>query len=310
MVNLSIIIVNWNSANYLKKCISSIFRNNPTCSFEVIIIDNNSDDKSLDSAKYFFPRLRIIKNSKNLGLAKANNEGIRKSKGNYILFLNPDAVILPQAIDKMIAYFDSHPRTGALGPKLLNKNNTVQQSIHGFISLSHAFFEISSLDRFFPKNALNKIFLGKLLGNIFKNLLASYNEYNKPTKVSVVMGSCFLTTKKILNNTGYFDEHFFLYHEENELCYRIKEKGFDCVYFPIAKVVHYNKQSAGKVLNLVFIERCKSIFYYFEKHFKHKMVFLKVVGFVAITINIFFCLLLDRRSMKSRLSIMSYVLRY
>lgn len=309
MVKLSIIITNWNSGIYLKKCLDSIFKNKPYFSFEVILVDNDSSDISSETIKEYEEKIIVIRNKENFGLSKANNIGIKVSKGECILFLNPDIEILSNSINKMVDFFQKQHKIGALGPKLIYKEGSTQPSYHGFITLSHAFFEISSLDWCFPKNRFNKLILGKFLGSIFKNLFASYKEYNDPTKVNVIMGSCFLTSKDILDKIGYFDEHFFLYHEENELCYRLKKKGYDCIYYPSAKVVHYNKQSTKKIPEKVFIERCKSLYYFFKEHYKKKILLFKIVALIALKINIVICLVSNRKLIKSRITVLKYLLR-
>ncbi len=312
MVKLSIIMVNWNSGIYLKKCLDSIFKNKPRYSFEVIVIDNNSSDQSLNRIKEYFSSITLVRNTKNIGLAKANNQGVRLSKGRFLLFLNPDTEILPNSLDKMLNYFENNKNIGALGPKLINPNGSIQTSCHGFISLLHVFFEISSLNRFFPKNRFNKFVLGKLLGSVFKNLLANYREYKKPVKVPVIMGSCFLTSRDVFEKVGYFDENFFLYHEENELCYKLKKKGLDCIYFPYAKVIHYSKKCTGKVPEKVFFEKCKSLLYFFKKHYKNKILFFKIVSVVALIVNLKISLIFDKNKkglLKSRLNILRYILK-
>jgi len=309
MVTLSIIVVNWNSDVFLNKCINSIFKNKSRYSFEVILIDNNSNDTSLYSVKEYGKKIKIIKNKKNFGLSKANNQGIQRSRGKYLLFLNPDVEILPHTLDRMINYFDQNPNIGALGPTLLNEDGSLQPSYFGFIDLSHAFFEISSLDRIFPKNRFNKFILGKILGNLFKNLFANYKEYREPQKVSVIMGSCFLTKKDVLHRVGYFDEHFFLYHEENELCYRMKKKDLDCMYFPAAAAIHFNKHITSKIQERVFIERCRSHYYFFRKHYPRKIALFKIVAVAALHINIFLCLISNRKMIASRFFVMKELMK-
>jgi len=312
MVRLSIIIVNWNSGKYLEQCLRSIFKNKPRFSFEIVVVDNNSTDQSLKSIEKYHTWIEIIRNPTNMGLSKANNIGINKTTGKYILFLNPDTEILPETLNKIVRYFEEHKKIGALGPKLLNINRSVQTSCHGFITLAQVLFEISTLDKLFPKNRVNKLILGKFLGSIFSNLLANYKEYNKITKVNVVMGSCFLTSRATLEDVGYFDEHFFLYHEENELCYRLWKKGLNCIYFPKVSVIHYNKQSTSKIPEIVFFERCKSLLYYFRKHYSKRVVSFKIIAMFAMMINILIGLIFNKKKkgvIKNRLHILAYLLR-
>ena len=281
-MDLSIIIVNWNGGNFLEKCLNSIYKTIKNLDFEVFVVDNASSDLSLNCLKKF-PEMNLIKNTENKGFAQANNQAIKKSKGNYILLLNPDTILLKNSIQKMISYMSKNEDIGVLGCKLLNPDGSVQPSCHAFLTLPHVFFEVSQMDKIFPKN--------KFFTNFFKpltkfKLFMNYSTPEKPIEVESVMGSCYMIRKESLSKTGLLDENFFLYHEEMELSYRIWQKGYKVIFFPYSTVIHYNKHATEKNKNKVYYERFKSILYFFKKQNKTNLKLLKLILLFSLSINL------------------------
>lgn len=276
-MKLSIVIVNWNGADYLNFLLNSLFKNKPKCSFEVIIINN-----SYEKLKLKYP-VKLIQNEINVGFAKANNEAIKLSKAEYILLLNPDTLVLPNSIDILVNYLDQNKKTGIVGPMLLNKDKSIQPSVFAFPHFIHAFFEVSSLNKFFPKNKLFKKYLG-YLGKYLKTF-ANYTEHNKIRKVDFVSGACMLIRKDIFKEFGLFDEYFFIYHEEMELSYRIRKK-YGVVFLPSAKIIHFN-DTTMKNNNLIFNERIKGLFYFYKKYHRN-LFFYYPLFYLALIINSFF----------------------
>lgn len=284
-MDLSIIIVNWNSGKLLSGCLSSIYKSNKNLSFEIFVVDNSSSDRSLTCLEKFL-KVKLIENEKNLGFAKANNKAIRKSKGRYILLLNPDTILLEGSTGDMISYMCKNSDIGVLGCRLLNPDKTVQPSCHAFLTLPHVFFEVSQLNVLFPKN---KFFIRTLsfLNKFFPKLFVNYSTPNMPVGVDSVMGSCYMIRKEALRKTGLLDENFFLYHEEMELSYRMWKKGFKVMFYPYASVIHYGRHSTRQVPNIVYFERCKSILHFFKKHKRNKFNTLKFVMLFSLLINSF-----------------------
>ncbi len=282
-MDLSIIIVNWNSGRFLEKCLGSVYKNNKGLSFEIFVIDNFSSDNSLACLKKF-SNVKLIKNRINLGFAKANNQGIKKARGRYVLLLNPDTIVLKGSLKGMINFLDKHKAVGVLGCKLLNSDGSVQPSCHAFLTLPHVFFEVSQLNSLFPKNNFFIKIFG-FLSKFFPELFINYSIPNKPVEVDSVMGSCYMIRKKALNKAGLLDENFFLYHEEMELSYRMWQNSYKVMFYPHASVIHYGKFSTKKVFNLVFYERCRSIIHFFRKHKNRQLIILKMVMFFSLLIN-------------------------
>ena len=137
-MKLSVIIVSWNVNNLLRKCLESLYKNPPTCRFEVIVIDNASSDHSCQMVKELFPKAILIENARNLGFSCANNQGIRRSGGEFLLILNPDTEVLPGSLDLLISFLENNAKTGAAAPKVLNPDLTLQKSVMGFPEIGRA----------------------------------------------------------------------------------------------------------------------------------------------------------------------------
>ncbi|MDP2909204.1 MAG: glycosyltransferase family 2 protein [Nanoarchaeota archaeon] len=297
-MDLSVIIVNWNSGRFLEQCISSIYEQAPKLRFEILVVDNASSDQSLACLKEF-SGVRLIKNKKNFGFAKANNQAIKRAKGRHILLLNPDMVVLKDSLEHMVRFLDHNKKIGVLGCKLLNPDRSVQPSCHAFLTLPHVFFEVSQLNSLFPKNRFFMKTLG-FLNSFFPKLFVNYSVLGKPLEVESVMGSCYMIRRKALEKTGLLDENFFLYHEEMELSFRMWQKGYKVMFYPYASVVHYNKHSAKMVPHMVYYERCRSILHFFRKHKQSQMRILKAVMLFSLLIN--FLSLPFRRNLKEALA--------
>lgn len=255
ILDLSIIIVNWNVKKYLLECIRSILQNISNVSFEIIVVDNNSTDDSVREIKDTYPNVSIIENISNLGFAKANNIGARASKGRYILLLNPDTIVFPMTIEYLVNYLDCHQDVGAVGGKIVCPESNFIGGARHFPSLLTEFIDHLRLSSFFPHN--------KFFG--FYNL--KYWDYNDNRDVDVLSGACIMTRKQIVNEIGLFDESFFMYGEDIDLCFKIKKAGWRIVFVEKAKIIHYGEKSAEQTLNgEMEIESLWSKYYYFKKN--------------------------------------------
>lgn len=216
-MTLSIIIVNYNTADLISSCIESI-KNSAFGSVEVIVVDNNSNDNSVEKIKR--EKVKLIQNTENLGFAKAVNQGIKAARGEYILLLNPDTQIKNAAIEKLLKFAQNTNDCGAVGPKLLNPDESTQDSAFKFLSLI---------------GAIREYWLGQK---------GKYSKYtprsNQASVVDSLVMACFLITPKALNKVGFLDEKFFMYYEDIDYCRRIKEAGLKVYYLPQAKVIHHH----------------------------------------------------------------------
>jgi len=230
--DLSIIIVNWNTGDLLLECIRSIKETVKNYEYEVFVVDNASTDSSLESVERNHSEIIILKNQKNLGFAKGNNQALPRCQGRFILLLNPDTVLIDDAVDRMCGYLDAHPSTGVIGPRLLNDDGSHQPSTAGsFPTLSIIINEAFGLTKLFPKFSRTR------------GLYIRSGE-NKSLGVDWVSGACLMIRSEIIKKVGMLNEGFHLYYEDQEWCYRIKKSGYKITFNPQAKVVHYGKSSS------------------------------------------------------------------
>ncbi len=273
MIKLSIIIVSYNTKDLTLKTINSLLLNLKKESFlyEIIIVDNNSSDKSTEAIEKIIKKnqkIILIKNKQNLGYSKANNQGIRIAKGKYVLFLNSDVLITNVKFNDILAYLDKNPQIGALTVKVLLSDNQLDWACHrGFPNLWNSLCYFLKLEAiFYHLPILNKIFGGYHL--VEKNLNQTH-EIDSPT------GAFFLTRKNILNKIGGFDEKFFMYGEDLDLAYRIKSLGYKIIFYPKYQVIHLKYASGLKKNDIKIQLKTKKFFYqamkiFYDKHYQKK----------------------------------------
>jgi len=255
VADLSVIIINYNVKQLLRECLYSIYHNTKRINFEITTVDNNSTDGSADMVHREFPEVRLIENWQNLGFAKATNQGLRQSKGRHILLLNPDTIVLPNALDKMVEFMDENPRAGALGCKLLYPDGTLQRSCRSFPTLVSAFFENTGLEKLFPKN--------KVIGRH----RIGYWDHNDIREVDQPTGAALMVRQEILSRVGLMDEQFYMYYDDIDWCYRIKKRGWKIYFIPLAQIIHHGGQSAGLNMAEMRIQGYKSRHKFFRKHY-------------------------------------------
>jgi len=242
-VKLSIVIVNFNVANYLEQCLISVEKAIQDIDCEIFVVDNNSVDGSCKMIRRLFPTVILIENNSNLGFAKANNQAIRKATGEFILLLNPDTVVEKGTFRKAIEYISSQADFGGLGVKMIDGNGLfLPESKRGFPSPKVAFYKLSGLATLFPHSkTFNKYHLGYL----------NNEEINE---VDVLSGAFMLIRKNVLDEIGLLDETYFMYGEDIDLSYRIVNAGYKNIYFPKTTIIHYKGQSTQKgSLNYVIL---------------------------------------------------------
>ena len=254
-MDLSIIIVNWNTRQLLDDCLVSIYRETQNITFEIFIIDNASADGSAKMVEKKYPNVRLIKNTKNNGFAAANNQAIRQASSRYILILNPDTVILENALDKGVEVMDKRRDFSILGTKTFNKNMARQKTVASSPNLLSQIFLLTKLRHFFPKS------------KIIKKYQRFDFDYNKESYVDQIQGSFMLIRKEVLDNIGFFDENFYIWFEEVDFCLRAKKAGYKILFSPNIKIIHYGGESFKQVMTLKKQRMYnRSLFYYFWKN--------------------------------------------
>jgi GT2 family glycosyltransferase len=255
---LSVIIINFKTPDYTFECVQSIFDNVPAIGFEVIVVDNGSEDGSLEWIREAFPQVLCIQTGANLGFSKANNLGIHNARGEYVLLLNSDTKILDQSLDRLLEYLSSHPQAGVVGPRQVDGEGKLQLSWGSFPTL------VSELFR--------KLIHYRLSINDLKVRDYLEEKYAGPTQVDWVSGSCLLARKKALLEAGFLDERFFMYFEDIDLCRRIQNAGWQIHYNSDWTILHYGGASAKKNILHVLVEYRKSQLYFTRKYYGWKGV--------------------------------------
>jgi N-acetylglucosaminyl-diphospho-decaprenol L-rhamnosyltransferase len=233
-MDLSIIIVNWNSADYLRQCLRSIRETVKNLNYEVIVIDNASYDSANEIITREFPSERFIQSKVNLGFARANNQAYKASSGKSVLFLNPDTEVLGDAIEVLHDQLKRLPQVGAVGPTLLNSDMSVQTScIQPFPAVLNQALDMEVLRKRFPKL--------KLWG-----MQALYTDSDVPSVVEVISGASLMVRRDVFENVGMFSTDYFMYTEDIDLCYKIRTAGYKAYYVKGARVIHLGGKSSGK----------------------------------------------------------------
>nr|MCU0609555.1 glycosyltransferase family 2 protein [Chitinispirillaceae bacterium] len=230
---LSIIIVNWNSADYLRACLGSVYATITGLPFEVIVVDNASPVSCEEEITAEFPDIRFIQCRSNLGFARANNVGFSCAQGDFLLFLNPDTELIGCAVAKMVMDLEAFEAGGAMGCRLLNSDHTIQTSaIHRFPTIANQLFSSEFLRLKFPRLD-------------FWGIRPLFEEYAHPVVVEAISGACMLVKREAFEAAGRFNEEFFMYAEDIDLCYMIRQKGYQVLYTGRASIVHHGGKSSS-----------------------------------------------------------------
>lgn len=271
MVDLSIIIVNYNANVYLQDCLKSINEKAFSISYETWVVDNDSSDGSADATKENFPEVKWIQNQSNMGFSASVNKGLSRMNGRYALLLNPDTLAFENTLDEMTKFMDECLEVGILGPKVYDdsEKKCVQLSCRKFPTWKTVLFHrYSLLTILFPKNRWSREYL-----------LTDW-DHNETREVDWVSGCCMMIRKATLSEVGLFDDEFFMFNEDVDYCLRARQKGWRVVYFPTAEIVHFIGSSKGRVHPRLIIERHKSIRRYLRKHLIKNPIFGLLVDFV------------------------------
>ncbi len=253
-MELSVIIVTWNSEEFTGNCLDSILGTADGSQLEIIVVDNASSDGTLGILREFRSRIDMVENPTNLGYAKANNQGIGKSKGEYVLLLNPDTEMRGSAIDSMLGFMEANPDIGAVGPQLVNPDGSIQPSCREFPGFSTLLWEFSGLSRLFPKS------------KVFGSWRMGYFDFDRTREVDQPMGSCLLLRREALEQVGLFDEAFPMFFNDVDLCYRIKATGWKIFFYSDARVMHHKGASTGKAKRKMIWLSHLAFYRFFRKH--------------------------------------------
>ncbi|HWP84932.1 MAG TPA: glycosyltransferase family 2 protein [Terriglobia bacterium] len=253
-VDISVIVVSWNSKGHLERCLESLTRTPCSRSVEIIVVDNGSADGSPEMVESRFPQARLIRNRENLGFAKANNQAIRVSRGRYISLVNSDVEVLPGCLDKLAEFLDQNPKVGNVGPRVLNPDRTLQSSCRRFPSLWNNFCSAAGLATLLRGS---RLFCGEHM---------RYFRYDRTLPVDVLVGCFWMMRREALESVGPLDEEFFIYAEDVDWCRRCRQAGWEVVFFPGAEAIHHRAASSAADPVRFAVLQQESVLRYWAKH--------------------------------------------
>ena len=234
-MDISVIIVNYNVREFLNNALISLFKALEGYSSEIFVVDNASDDGSVELVQKKFPHVNLIINSSNVGFAKANNQALNRSTGKYLLLINPDTLVQEDTFEKLIAFFDAHTEAGMLGCKILNPDGTLQLPCRrSFPTPWTAFTKTFGLSALFPKSKL------------FARYNLTYLDPDDTYEVDAVSGSFMMINRKVFEKIGGLDEKFFMYGEDLDWCFRVQQAGWKVYYVPTTSIIHYKGESTKR----------------------------------------------------------------
>ena len=268
---IDLIIVNYKSTDFLSRCLCSVYQSLNGLKPNIYVFDNGSDDH-VERIECVFPEATFVKHRRNLGYARAVNRILARTSSHYIVLLNPDTVVARGFFESIISFMDHHADVGVSGPKVLNPNGSVQGSARAFPTFRSALFgRRSFLTRLFPNSRI-----------VSANILSNKSDGKTPMEVDWVSGACMIVRRKAMEEVGVFDEQFFLYCEDADLCRRMADKGWKIVYYPNAIIEHAVGGSSEHNLIRSVFEFHRSVYRYFKKNLSSSRLFVKQFVFLML----------------------------
>lgn len=300
LIDVSIIIVNWNTRDILKDCLNSVYEQTVKGKVEVIVIDNHSTDGSVEMIKKNFPQVTLIENSTNRGFAAANNQGMAIAKGRYVLLLNSDTIVLDNAIAKIVSFADAHVDAAVVGCRVLNPDGTIQPTCFMFPSVLNLILSASYLYKLFPRS------------RFFGRERMSWWMRDDIREVDVVTGCFMFVRREVIEQVGMMDELFFMYGEETDLCYRFKQAGWKVMFASVGRIIHLGGQSTRQVRGDMLVQQRISILQFIRKHhscLKYRLArFLVIISLIMrMPVWIFIALFSRRRRKESIAKVKAYM---
>lgn len=254
-MDISIIIVNWNVKELLRNCLHALLEAGAGLALEIIVVDSASTDGSVQMVRQEFPQVRLVASAENLGYSRGNNTGCRVAGGRYLFLLNPDTVVQPDTLQQLVRYMEAHPAVGAAGPQLLWPDGSLQSSRRRLPTLGTLFWESTLLGQWFPHN----------------RHIHYYHMLDQPLQeaqpVEWVVGAALFIRRETWEQVGPLDETFFMYFEETDWLRRCAEAGWEIVYLPEARLIHYEGKSSEQGLADRAIRFQRSKLHYTRKYF-------------------------------------------
>jgi N-acetylglucosaminyl-diphospho-decaprenol L-rhamnosyltransferase len=253
MLDLSIVIVNWNVCDLLRDCLNSVQNTVHNITYEIIVVDSASSDASVDMVKSEFPNVKLLAQNENVGFTRGNNLGLAIATGRHLFLLNPDTVVLDHAVEQMVAYLDQNPTVGIVGAHTLNTDGTHQSTRRRFPTFTSALFESTWLQPYAPQSLLNRFYAVDIADNAI-------------APVDWVQGSALMARREVYEQIGGLDTNFVMFSEEVDWCKRAKDHGWEVIYHGQAQIIHHGGQSTAQIAAQKHIYFQESKLRYFYKH--------------------------------------------
>lgn len=258
-MDLSVIIVSYNTKELLKQTVQSVIDNAKDISYEIFVTDNNSSDGSVEMLKEEYPSVNLIESKENLGFPKGNNVAIKKARGRYILLLNSDTKVIGECLQNCVKYMDKNPKVGALGCKVELPSGKLDHACkRGFPTPEASLYYFLKLHKFFPDKKK------------FGEYTMSYVKDDEIAPVDSLTGAFMMIPKKVVDEVGMLDEEFFMYGEDIDWCFRIKKDGYEVLYYPEEKIIHYKGSSSKKKKAKTTYEFHRAMILFYNKHYKEE----------------------------------------
>lgn len=274
MTDLTISILNTNNCELLEACLDSIYSYTNTISYEVYVVDNASEDGSVEMVRSRFPQVMLICNKEREGFSANNNKVLKHAKGRYVILLNEDMFLVNNALEKMVNFMDSQPQVGACGCKLLNPDGSLQRSCWiGFPSPRTILIDLLYLSVWLPNLQWVRQFEAALSNSL------------EPIEVDHVLGACMMVRGEAMNRVGIIDESFYIFLEETDWCYRIKQDGWKIFWLPDGEIIHYGQQSVSKDAQRFIPMLYKNYCRFLRKHSTSRKKLLKLKAAIGIGLS-------------------------
>ena len=286
-MELSIVIASWSAKDYLARCLRSFAEHPSRHSMEIIVVDNASVDGSPEMVEASFPDVRLIRNPRNMGFAKACNIGIGQSSGAYVCLVNSDVVLSDRSVDVMYEYMQQNPAVGMVGPRFVGPDGELQMSCKSFPTLWNHLMSWLTLDRLFPSS---RLFAGRHM---------TWFSHDEVRRVDVLAGTFWMIRRKVLEDVGLLDDRFFFYCEDLDWCKRCWQAGWEVVFLPEAEIGHHHGASSKRQPVRFYVQQHRSALRYWRKHHHPVAVFIIAANMLlhqALRVLVYTCAGGRRRS--------------
>ena len=261
-LDLSVVIPSYNTRELIEQALRTVVEAAKEIEVEIIVVDNASRDGSADMVAAEFPAVRLIRNERNLGFAGANNMAFRQARGRHVLLLNSDTIVRPDTLRCLVDFLDAHPQAGAAGCKILNPDGTFQHDCRrGFPTPMAALYKLSGLSRLFPHNPR------------FARYNLTYLDPDELSEVDALSGSCMIVRREVLEQVGLLDEAYFMYGEDLDWCYRMRQAGWRIYYVPSTTIIHFRGRSGRAETMRVQYRKNEAMAIFVRKHMKDRYRF-------------------------------------